>query len=103
MPEVQAEPLEAAMPSLLSSSRIASPSMYSKTQKGSHIEHPAGLVYDAYCLMTNHDLLLLEAPDANLSKGMRQLNGVYTQDVNRTHGRVEHLFQGRFKAILVGR
>jgi REP element-mobilizing transposase RayT len=39
----------------------------------------------AYCLMTNHDHLLLETPDANLSKGMRQLNGVSTQDVNRRH------------------
>jgi REP element-mobilizing transposase RayT len=57
----------------------------------------------AYCLMTNHYHLLLETPDANLSKGMRQLNGVYTQYVNRAHGRVGHLFQGRFKAILVER
>jgi putative transposase len=55
----------------------------------------------AYCLMTNHYHLLLETPDGNLSKGMRQLGGVYTQYVNRTHGRVGHLFQGRFKAILV--
>jgi REP element-mobilizing transposase RayT len=57
----------------------------------------------AYCLMTNHYHLLLETPDANLSKGMRQLNGVYTQYVNRAHGRVGHLFEGRFKAILVER
>jgi REP element-mobilizing transposase RayT len=57
----------------------------------------------ADCLMTNHSHLLLETPDANLSKGMRQLNGVYTQYVNRAHGRVGHLFQGRFKAILVER
>ncbi|AGA91298.1 transposase [Thioflavicoccus mobilis 8321] len=57
----------------------------------------------AYCLMTNHYHLLVETPDANLSKGMRQLNGVYTQWVNRTHGRVGHLFQGRYKAILVER
>lgn len=57
----------------------------------------------AYCLMTNHYHLLLETPDANLSKGMRQLNGVYTQYVNRTHTRVGHLFQGRYKAILVER
>lgn len=55
----------------------------------------------AYCLMTNHYHLLLETPDANLSKGMRQLNGVFTQYVNRTHRRVGHLFQGRFKGILV--
>ena len=33
--------------------------------------------------------------------GMRQLNGVYTQLANRTHGRVGHVFQGRYKAILV--
>jgi putative transposase len=57
----------------------------------------------AYCLMTNHYHLLVETPDANLSKGMRQLNGVFTQSVNRAHARVGHLFQGRFKAILVER
>jgi putative transposase len=57
----------------------------------------------AYCLMTNHYHLLMETADANLSQGMRQLNGVYTQHVNRTHGRVGHLFQGRFKGILVER
>jgi len=55
----------------------------------------------AFCLMTNHYHLLIETPDANLSQGMRQLNGVYTQYVNRTHRRVGHLFQGRFKGILV--
>lgn len=58
-------------------------------------------VCHAYCLMTNHYHLLIETPDGNLSKGMRQLNGVYTQASNRRHGRVGHLFQGRFKAILV--
>jgi REP element-mobilizing transposase RayT len=51
--------------------------------------------------MTNHYHLLIETPDGNLSKGMRQLNGVYTQRFNRTHGRVGHVFQGRFKGILV--
>ncbi|MCW8918343.1 MAG: transposase [Gammaproteobacteria bacterium] len=55
----------------------------------------------AYCLMTNHYHLVVETPDANLSKGMRLLNGVYTQASNRRHGRVGHLFQGRFKGILV--
>jgi len=55
----------------------------------------------AYCQMTNHDHLVVETPDGNLSKGMRQLNGVYTQHVNRRHGLVGHLFQGRFEAILV--
>ena len=55
----------------------------------------------AYCLMSNHYHLLIETPDANLSRGMRQLNGVYTQTYNRTHGRSGHVFQGRYKAILV--
>ncbi len=55
----------------------------------------------AYCLMSNHYHLLIETPDANLSKGMRQLNGVYTQTYNRAHHRVGHVFQGRYKAILV--
>ena len=60
-----------------------------------------GWLCHAYCLMTNHYHLLVETPHANLSQGMRQLNGVYTQYVNRTHRRVGHLFQGRFKGILV--
>jgi hypothetical protein len=37
--------------------------------------------------------VVVETPDGNLSKGMRQLNGVYTQDCNRRHGLVGHLFQ----------
>lgn len=55
----------------------------------------------AWCLMDNHYHLLIQTPESNLSKGMRQLNGVFTQMSNRRHGRVGHLFQGRFKAILV--
>jgi len=55
----------------------------------------------AYCLMDNHYHLLIETPDGNLSKGMRQLNGVYTQAFNRHHKRVGHVFQGRYKGILV--
>lgn len=55
----------------------------------------------AWCLMDNHYHLLIQTPDGNLSKGMRQLNGVTTQTSNRRHHRVGHLFQGRFKAILV--
>jgi putative transposase len=57
----------------------------------------------AYCLMNNHYHLVIETPDGNLSNGMRQLNGIYTQAFNRRHHRVGHLFQGRFKAILVQR
>ena len=58
-------------------------------------------VCHAYCQMTNHYHIVVETSEANLSQGMRQLNGVYTQRVNRTHGRVGHVFQGRFKSILV--
>jgi len=57
----------------------------------------------AWCLMTNHYHLLLEVPEGNLSIGMRQLNGVWSQQFNRRHGRVGHVFQGRFKAIAVER
>ena len=57
----------------------------------------------AYCLMTNHYHLMIETPEGNLSAGMRHLNGVYTQRFNRRHGRVGHIFQGRFQAILVNR
>ncbi|GLR11223.1 transposase [Chitinimonas prasina] len=57
----------------------------------------------AYCLMTNHYHLVVETVEGNLSAGMRQLNGVYTQYFNRTHGRVGHVFQGRYKGILVER
>jgi REP element-mobilizing transposase RayT len=55
----------------------------------------------AYCLMDNHYHLVVETPDGNLSKGMRQLNGVYTQRFNRRRQRVGHVFQGRYKAIIV--
>jgi len=58
-------------------------------------------VCHAYCLMTNHYHLVIETVEGNLSNGMRQLNGVYTQASNRRHHRVGHLFQGRFKGILV--
>ncbi len=55
----------------------------------------------AFCLLDNHYHILVETQDPNLSLGMRQLNGVYTQRINIRHHRVGHLFQGRYKAILV--
>jgi putative transposase len=61
------------------------------------------LLLHAYCLMDNHFHLVVETPEANLSKAMRQLNGVYTQAFNRRHGRCGHVLQGRFKAIVVDR
>ncbi len=58
-------------------------------------------VCHAYCQMIDHYHIVIETPDANLSQGMRQLNGAYTQLFNRTHSRAGPIFQGRFKAILV--
>jgi REP element-mobilizing transposase RayT len=55
----------------------------------------------AYCLMSNHYHILIETPEGNLSRGMRQINGVYTQQFNRRHTRVGHVVQGRYKAIIV--
>ena len=55
----------------------------------------------AYCQMGNHFHLVLHTRAANLSRLMRHLNGVYTQAFNRRHWLAGHLFQGRFKAILV--
>lgn len=57
----------------------------------------------AYCLMGDHYHLVVHTRRANLSMLMRHVNGVYTQRFNRRHGLVGHLFQGRFKAILVDR
>ena len=56
-----------------------------------------------YCAMDNHFHIIIETVDGNLSAGMRQLNGVYTQWHNRTHDRVGHVFHGRFKAIILQR
>ncbi len=56
----------------------------------------------AYCLMRNHyHLVVTTRREASLSLLMRHINGIYTQAFNRHHGLVGHLFQGRFKAILV--
>lgn len=58
-------------------------------------------IVHAYCLMGNHYHLVIETPEPNLSRGMRQLNGEYTQAFNRRHNRAGHLFQGRFKGLVV--
>ena len=55
----------------------------------------------SYCLMDNHYHAIIETLDGNLSEGMRQLNGIYTQAFNRRHKRVGHVFQGRYKSILI--
>jgi REP element-mobilizing transposase RayT len=51
--------------------------------------------------MTNHYHLVLQLKQPNLSRGMQRLNGAYAQDFNERHGRVGHLFQGRFWAQLI--
>ncbi len=60
-----------------------------------------GAVVHAYCLMNNHYHLLLETPEGNLSQIMRHINGAYTTYFNVKRKRHGHLFQGRYKAILV--
>jgi len=55
----------------------------------------------AYCLMGNHYHLVVETVRGNLAIGMRHLNGVYTQSYNRRHRLTGHVFQGRYKAILI--
>lgn len=57
-------------------------------------------VLHGYVLMSDHFHLLVEVPEANLSRGMRQINGVYTQHFNRRYGASGALFKGRFKSIL---
>jgi REP element-mobilizing transposase RayT len=68
-----------------------------------HVNKRYNWICHAYCLMENHYHLLIETPDGNLALGMRQLNGVYTQLFNKLHGRAGHLFQGRYKSILIQR
>jgi REP element-mobilizing transposase RayT len=55
----------------------------------------------AYCLMPNHYHLVVETVHPNLAKGMRDINGGYGQAFNRRHDRVGHVFQGRYKALIV--
>ena len=60
-----------------------------------------GIVCYAYCLMSNHYHLLIETPDGNLSSSIHRLNSAFAGYMNWKHNRVGHLFQGRFRAILV--
>ncbi|MBM4332711.1 MAG: transposase, partial [Deltaproteobacteria bacterium] len=60
-----------------------------------------GWLIHAFVIMTNHYHLLLETPEANLVVGMKWLQGTYTQRFNLRHGFRGHLFQGRYKALLI--
>ncbi len=55
----------------------------------------------AWVLMTNHFHLVIQTPEANLSRGMQWLNGTYADWFNRRHDRSGHLFQGRFKSFII--
>ncbi len=60
-----------------------------------------GAVIHCYCLMKNHYHLLIETPSGNLAQIMQHINGAYTTYFNRRYHRVGHLFQGRYRSILV--
>ncbi|HUP65413.1 MAG TPA: transposase, partial [Thermoanaerobaculia bacterium] len=60
-------------------------------------------ILHAWVLMSNHYHLLIETPEIGLSRGMKRLNETYAMWFNTRHHRVGHLFQGRFKSILVER
>jgi len=60
-----------------------------------------GVRLHAYVMMNNHFHLMVETPKGNLSEFMRHFNISYTAAFNRRHHRVGHLYQGRYKAILI--
>lgn len=62
-----------------------------------------GILLHCYVLMSNHYHLIIETPDANLSRAMHHINSAYTSYINRKRGRSGHLFQGRYKAIVVAK
>ncbi len=64
------------------------------------VAHRCHWLLHSYVLMHDHYHLIVETPKVNLSQGMRQLNGVYTQYFNRTHQSAGTLFRGRFKGVL---
>ena len=60
-----------------------------------------GLEFFGFCLMPNHYHLFLRTPRGNLSQAMHWINAGYTIHFNWRHQRIGHLFQGRFKSVLV--
>ncbi len=60
-----------------------------------------GAIIHVYCLMDNHYHLLIETPGGNLSQILHHVNGAYTTYFNVKRQRSGHLFQGRYRAILV--
>jgi REP element-mobilizing transposase RayT len=62
-----------------------------------------GCLLHAYVFMTNHYHMIIETPKPNISKVMHYINGSYTTYINKKRDRSGHLFQGRYKAILIDR
>lgn len=60
-----------------------------------------GVEVHAYCVVPDQYHLLIRTPRANLSRTMRQLNGVFTQRSNKRFGGKGQLFRGRYKAVLI--
>jgi putative transposase len=60
-----------------------------------------GYLLHSYILMTNHYHLIVETPRSNLHEIMHYINSSYTTYINRKRTRAGHLFQGRYKAILI--
>ena len=67
--------------------------------KSAHLRY--GAKVHAFCLMNNHYHILMATPKGNLSQIMRHINGAYTAYFNIKHRRRGHLFQGRYKSILI--
>ena len=66
-------------------------------------EEKYGCLLHVYVFMTNHYHMILETPQANISKVMHFINGSYTNYINKKRDRSGHLFQGRYKALLIDR
>ena len=70
-------------------------------EKLGDVQEKWGLVVHGYCLMSNHYHLEVETLEGNISRSMQWLNHVYAGYINKKYKRVGHLFQGRFKSILI--
>ena len=67
----------------------------------SRVEETCGWAVHAYCLMPNHYHLIVEATQADLSRGMHRLNGHYARRFNERYDRTGHLFQNRYSSYVI--
>ncbi len=83
--------------------------LFAKTDYGKFREYiegaqeKYGCLLHVYVFMTNHYHMIIETPKPNISKVMHFINGSYTTYINKKRDRSGHLFQGRYKAILIDR